>query len=72
MKVVRHYIMRRLMYKLSGEFNRLNIGGTSRWRPENWEASPNYFSLGISILKYPEGLISQLKNSYGTILQDQD
>ena len=35
MKVVRHYIMRRLMYKLSGEFNRLNIGGTSRWRPEN-------------------------------------
>ena len=49
-----------------------NMGGASRWRSENWDVYPSYFSLGMPILTFSFGFIIQLKNSYGAILQGQD
>ena len=49
-----------------------NMGGATRWRPKNWDVSPSYFLLGKYILTFAWGFFSELKNSYGTILQGLD
>ena len=48
------------------------MGGASRQRPEDFDVYPHYFSLGIPILTFSCGFISQLKNPYGTRLQGLD
>ena len=57
---------------LTSEVSRPNMGFASWWQPENWDVYPNYFLLGMSVLTFSWGFTSQLKNSYGIILQDQD